>query len=72
MRIINNSVSRDKAMLFINNNDGRFLVEIQTELCKLKTIYQNLKVNDEELGNVEISVGATINLKHLSLILKIQ
>eukprot|EP01083_Nonionella_stella_P287275 977774_1 len=71
MRIINSSVSRENAMLYINNNDGRFLLEIKTEHCALKTIYQNLSVNNEQLHNDQTSeqrntnVCAKIDLKYL-------
>lgn len=75
MRTIKNSQHRESAMLYINNNDGRLLLEIKTEHCSLKTIYQNLSVNNRELHHDQNSeerrtnVSAKIDLKYLAKVI---
>ena len=72
MRIISDSVSSEKADIYINNNDGRFLLEISTDHCRLKTIYGGLALENKHIHNQQSSnqrrneyIKAQIELKYL-------
>ena len=46
MRIINSGGHGKQGTLFINNHDGKLMLQIGTDHCALKTIYQNLGVGN--------------------------
>eukprot|EP00486_Rosalina_sp_Unknown_P002484 CAMPEP_0201566270 /NCGR_PEP_ID=MMETSP0190_2-20130828/5953_1 /ASSEMBLY_ACC=CAM_ASM_000263 /TAXON_ID=37353 /ORGANISM="Rosalina sp." /LENGTH=326 /DNA_ID=CAMNT_0047984767 /DNA_START=118 /DNA_END=1098 /DNA_ORIENTATION=- len=70
--IISNSNSSERANLYINNNDGRLLLETKTDHCSLKTIYNGLSVDNRQLHEDQSSnarrnenIKANIDLKYL-------
>jgi len=60
----------EKANIYIRSGDGQFLLEMKNEHCSIKTIYQNLGMEDKGLhqagaGNDMQSVKACVDLKNL-------
>merc|ERR1712232_157008 len=52
------------AQLFIDDNDGRFLMAIKTEHCALKTRYENMNYSKPSQHET-VSCSAKIDLKYL-------
>eukprot|EP00484_Ammonia_sp_Unknown_P026653 CAMPEP_0197035704 /NCGR_PEP_ID=MMETSP1384-20130603/13426_1 /TAXON_ID=29189 /ORGANISM="Ammonia sp." /LENGTH=352 /DNA_ID=CAMNT_0042465797 /DNA_START=8 /DNA_END=1066 /DNA_ORIENTATION=+ len=72
MRVINSSVSREKANLFINNENGKFLLQYQNEHCSVKTFFLKLGLDNKALHDQQDSiqrerehVRACVDLKFL-------
>lgn len=71
MRAINGGGSGEQGMLFINNDDGKLMLQIQTDHCALKTIYQNLGVSNmsQSSNGLPHNVSARLSLRFLAKVI---